>query len=705
MPLFPNLGPEYLDETDRGILQRMESFYAESITINQAFWSEGDIDQRFMAGDQTLWSDIYGNLAAHRKRNFNFNRIRRVVNMVSGYQRRNRKSTIVVPIENADEVTADQFTKIMFWLNGQENILETISEAYQGALVTGMNLLHVWMDYRNDPVSGNIKVDNCSYNEFLIDPYFKKADLSDCNGIWKRSFVNKREAISLLPDHTEVILGLNPNTGGNSGISGKFQFMPESYNYGYNNLLTYDEYYYRDYRTQKMLIDTQTGETFEWRVDDEDRLKDFLRTYPQITTVDQEIPTVKLAIVVEGRVLYHDGLPSGSDVYPFVPVMGYYTPELTEYSYRIQGMVRGLRDSQFLYNRRREIELDILESQVNSGWIYKENALVNPKDVFLSGQGRGLALKEEAQMTDVQRIEAPQVPPSMIQLSELLAREVMEISGVNEELLGSASDEKAGILSMLRQGAGLTTLQVLFDQLDRSQKLLGKIIIKMVQNNFTPGKVKRILNEEPSPQFYNKAFGQYDAAVEEGLNTTTQRQLQFAQLLQLKEAGVPLPDDVLLDAATVQNKAELKQRIQQTQEAAQQQQQLQSEIAMQKAQAEIELTKARSVADQGLGVERMSRVQENQQLAVERAAQAQENLAQARESRADAWLNKVKALKELDQIDLTQIQQLISIMNALKLQDVQEEPVEQPQPTQPEPQAPQGAPTQGPNIMDQLGQL
>jgi hypothetical protein len=97
-----------------------------------------------------------------------------------------------------------------------------------------------------------------------------------------------------------------------------------------------------------------------------------------------------------------------------------------------------------LYNRRRVIELDILESQINSGWIYKENALVNPADVFLSGQGRGLALKTDASMADVQQIQAPQIPPSMIQLSELLAKEVSEISGVNEELLGkrkSAQDK------------------------------------------------------------------------------------------------------------------------------------------------------------------------------------------------------------------------------------------------------------------------
>ncbi len=660
MPLFPQLGPEYYSEKDRGILSQMESFYAESISINQSFWSEASIDTQFEAGDQTLWTDIYGNLPANRRRQLNFNRIRRVINMVSGHQRRNRKSTLVLPIENADEQTADQFTKIMYWLHGQENVLETISESFHGALVTGMNLLHVWVDYRSDPISGNIKVDNCSYNGFLIDPYFRKADLSDCNAIWKRSFLTKRECISLLPDHTEEILGLVSFDG--TGQDGKFQYLPESYNSGYKNLLTYDEYYYKEFRSQKMLVDTQTGESFEWRSSDDDKLKEFLRIYPQVTLIEQEIPTVKLAIVVQGKVMYNGPNPTGSDLFPFVPVLAYYNPQMADYPYRLQGMVRGLRDAQYLYNRRREIELDILESQINSGWKYKENALVNPKDVFLSGQGRGLALKEEALMTDVEQIQPPQIPPSMIQLSELLAREVMEISGVNEELLGSAVDDKAGVLSMLRQGAGLTTLQVLFDQLDRSQRLLGKIVIDLVQTNFTPGKVQRILNEQPSPQFYSKAFGKYDAAIEDGLNTTTQRQLQFAQLLQLKEAGVPIPDDVLLDAATVQNKKELTDKIEQANQAQQQAQEQQMQAAMQEQEARTNLANARATADEGLGLERMSRIEENRAFAVERRAEAKKDIEQAA-------LNKVKALKELDDIDLSQIERLVSLLQTFRAQD------------------------------------
>jgi hypothetical protein len=671
--LFPQLGPQYYNERHKDILSRMEAFYAESITIQQSFWGEADTDERFYSGDQTLWTDVYGNLPATRRRQLTFNRIRRVINLIDGHQRRNRKSTIVTPVENADAETADQFTKIMMWINNQEGVLETISESFHGALVAGMNLLQLWVDYRSDPVSGNIKVDNCSYNSFLIDPYFRKPDLSDCRAIWRRSFLTKRECVSLLPDKEEEVMGLIGNDWG-TGRDGKFQFMPESYNYGMKNLLTYDEYYYRDYRTQKMLVDTETGETMEWRSADEERLKEYLKAFPTVTTIEQDIPTVRLAIVVQGKVMYDGPNPLGIDSYPFVPVFAYYSPQLPYFPWRVQGVVRGLRDAQFLYNRRRIIELDILESQITSGFKYKENALVDPKDIFLSGQGKGIALKEEANMTDVEAIVAPQVPPSMIQLSELLGREIQEISGVNEELLGSAIDDKAGILSMLRQGAGLTTLQVLFDQLDRSQKLLGKLMIDLIQANFTPGKVKKILEgKEPAQQFYSKAFGKYDAVVEEGLNTSTQRQMQFAQLLQLREAGVPIPDDILLESATVTNKKELIEAVVRNQQANQQAQQAQMQSVMEEQQARTDLARARAVADRGLGLERASRVQENQALAGERRAQADKD-------RALAILDLVKAAKEIEGIDIQQIEKALTIANALKQREQPQPPIQEVQP-------------------------
>ena len=658
MALYTGPGVELNEANEKILARRVEDFYLSAQPYTNTYWGEADTDVRFECGDQTVWESFYGNVPLSRRKMFNFNRIRRIINMVSGYQRRNRKSTICTPVENGDMETADQFSKILMWNDQQEGVLETISDAFHGSLITGMNLIHVYMDYRQDPVSGDIKVDNCPYNSFVIDPFFRKKDLSDCTGIMRRSFLSKGTIYSLLPDFVDEFR--NMTSAGRHDE--KFQFMPESFAYDNKNLLTYDEFYYRVNRKQELLVDTQTGETKEWTGKDPEALKLFLQTYPSVIVTSNEIPTVRLTIVVQGRVVWDGPNPMGIDQYPFIPVVAYYNPQVPYYPLRIQGIVRGLRDSQYLYNRRKIIELDILESQLNSGFIYKENALVDPKDVFMTGQGKGIAIKADAQITDVMQIQSPAIPPTTLQVSESLGREIEDISGVNSELLGSAVDEKVGILAMLRQGAGLTTLQGVFDNLDFAQKMLGRLRLKLIQSNFTPGKVKRIIEADPMPQFYNKAFGIYDAAVEEGLNTTTQRQMQFAQLMQLKEVGIAIPDEVILESMTIQNKKQLIDTVKAAQEKQAQMEEMQLQAAVREQHSRAENADALAKANTGLGYERMSRIAENQALAEERRAKAisDENLA---------VLNMVKAIKEVDSMDIDSIHKVVQMLQIIKAQE------------------------------------
>jgi len=47
---------------------------------------------------------------------------------------------------------------------------------------------------------------------------------------------------------------------------------------------------------------------------------------------------------------------------------------------------------------------------------------------------------------------------------------------------------------MLRQGAGLTTLQTIFDKLDYTQRLYGKIRLSAIRKNFSKGKIRNILD-------------------------------------------------------------------------------------------------------------------------------------------------------------------------------------------------------------------
>lgn len=660
--------PESLFAKDfSGIKTKMDQDYLNNISLWAMYWTQGNIAVRAEAGDESLMAQLGVNTGGNGRGNFYYNRIRPICNMLSGYQRDNRKSLIAVPVEGGDQQTADQYTKILLHIFKKENVQETISEAFhQGALITGMNLLHIYLDFSRDPVNGDIKVDNLSYNEYMIDPYFRKPDLSDAQFIRRRTFMDPAAAAAIMPEHMrDEILALPVNLSGLSR-DGKFQYMPESFGYTQGNKLAYDEYYYRDYRKQKMLIDKVTGDVMELNMesDFEDRydLKQFLAENPQITLEEKTVPTVRLAIQIQDKVFY-DGNQTiaGLDDFPFVPVIGFYNKNMPYMYSRISGLCKSLIDPQMLLVRRINLSADYLESTVNTGWMFREGAPVDPKHLMQTGQGRIIPIKDEYQLTDVQPIQPPQIPPSFFQLQDTFDKELYNCAGISQENLGKViSDDSSGFQSALRQRAGLMAQKPLFDRLDTSLRILGDKLITTIQHNWTPAKIKKILEgEEPADLFYNKAFGKYHCQVELGFDTDTQKQMQFLQMLELRNAGIPISDEDMIDAATMQNKNRVLERMQKQQEQAAQMAQQQSESQTQLNLAQAKLANARAMADIGLYNERTSRVEENR-------AMAQQRMHEANMNDSKAMLDKVKALKELEEMDLNHLARLVQLAQQLK---------------------------------------
>ena len=127
--------------------------------------------------------------------------------------------------------------------------------------------------------------------------------------------------------------------------------------------------------------------------------------------------------------------------------------------------------------------------------------------------------------------------------------------------------------------------------------------------------------------------------------------MQMAQMLQLKEAGVPIPDDVLLDAATIQDKKKVIEAVLKNQEEQRQMQTQQVQIQMQKVQADAKLSDARSAAEQGLFMSRMSEIGHNEAMEIEQRARA------VRDENA-GMLDLIKSIKELDTIDINHLSEL-----------------------------------------------
>jgi hypothetical protein len=657
----PTLGSGYLDSNDpngKNIKQMMDWRYTSSYPANAAMWQQGAIDKRFKVGDQSLWSMIYGDNQWSQSRRFFFNLIRRHVNMIAGYQRKNRKSTVTQPIQQDTDSLADDFNKVMKWSEDRDGFQEYFSQGFEGALDTGMSMLHLYPDYTLDPISGDLFTDQVAYNNFLIDPYYRKQDLTDCSFIWRRRWVDKNAAKALLPGYAEEINKMNP-----SGMKdGRFPLQAELINLDTNKLFTYDEFHYRDSRMGTIIIDPKTGESAEWEEEGEDgkdMLKRILQQQPWLMVKKTSIPTVKLCISLGGVPVYDGPNLLNIDQYPMVPMLCYHEPDIQSYAWRVQGVVRNLRDAQYLYNMRKVIELDILQSQINSGWIYPVDAVVDPKAFRQSGQGFLIPLKAGHSPQEIQRVEAPSIPASMMELSRSLAEDITKISGVNEELLGAATDDKSGILAALRQGAGLVTLQTIFDKADYSQRLFGKIRLQAIRKNFSRGKIANILGHEPDERFFSSHSQKYGIAVEEGNYSTTQRQMELQQLLHFKEIGIPISNKDILGAAFITNKKKVIENMQEEQEQQAQAGQQEAQQQAQKDQSEIMERESKSRLNAAKEAEALSKVNES-------GAKIDELKAAAQHKEMESDLNLVKLAMELEDVQFNQIRSAFELAQAMK---------------------------------------
>jgi len=652
----------YIDPSDaeaKNLKGLMDWFYQSNYPTNSTYWLQGAIDKRFKVGDQQLYNQTYGNTSQNVTKFF-FNLVRRHINMICGFQRKNRKSIVTLPIHSEDDPLADDYNKVLRWCDDRDGFQEYLSQAFEGACDTGETLLHLYPDYTNDPISGDLFTDSVAWNNYLIDQYTRKQDLSDCNGIWRRRWTSKAMAKLLLPGYAKEIDKMNP--GGMK--DGRFPIQAELQNVAVSNLFTFDEFYYRATRKAKMIVDPLSGEAIEWEEDEDaskDELKRVLAMQPWLKMQNLEVPTVKMVIALSGNIVYHGKNLLDIDDYPFVPVQCYYEPDIQAYAWRKQGIIRNLRDAQFLYNMRKVIELQLLQSSLNAGWIYPVDVVTDPKAFRQSSGGDGflVPLKSGHLPNEIQRIEPVSIPQSLLELSNSLAEDITKISGVNEELLGSASDDKAGILSMLRQGAGLTTLQTIFDKLDYSQRLYGKIRLQSIRKNFSKGKVRNILGHDADERFFTSHSQKYAVTVEEGNYSATQRQAELQQLLHFKSLGMPISDKAVMKAAIITNKKELIEEMEQQNAQAQQQAQAQSQQAEKMQNAQLMKMFSQSKVD-------MAKEQDLRASSMQKIADLEQIHASAERQSSQADLDMIKAMIELENIDLQNLKSNLELASYIK---------------------------------------
>jgi len=640
-------------ESDREILECFDQSYNHAYYAWDPFFPEAETDLRFYLGDQ--WDESEKRILHEEGRStFVFNRVRRVINLVTGYQRKNRLSSVVAPLEDSDQKTADQLSQLLLYVMSHGEGYRVISDCFGGALKSGWNLAGLHMDYRDDPVNGDIRFTREPWNGFVVDPYFTRLDFSDCSYMLRRKYLPVDMVVSLLPTMEKEIREISLKGWERDD---KFTWLPYQRQPSGQDQLAYSEMWRKKWKSQPVIVDMETGQYADWEGDRDDfeRLR---AIQPSFELTSRQKQYVQLDVIINDHVMKTEIDPYGLDEYPFVPFVAIFEPESDQWGLKVQSLIRCMRDPQRETNRRRSQMVDILDSQINSGWIATEGTVVNPRSLFQNSQGKVIWRNADAPPGSVEKIPPAQIPPSMFQLQQQFDADITEIAGVNDAAFGQIeSANESGVMQMLRQGAAITNLQDVFDNLRYSQLALSRKALKLIQT-WSSAKVQRIIQDEPTAEFYDGKFTKYDAVVQEGILTDTQRQMFFRQLVDLKQLGEPIPPMLLAKAAPLQGKSQYYEEMQAYQEQQAQAEQQQAAVNQELLNAQKNLADSRSLEQLAGAKERFTRSVANLGLEDERNAQAVEN-------RADAAYKRAQTAAELEEMGINNAQAYLDLAERL----------------------------------------
>ena len=627
-----------------------------------------------LAASGYTWSDNeIKELTKEGREPLELNIMRRPLQFFSGYLRDNLNSVVVSPVEGSDQETADQFTKLQYYIWDKGGGYNTFLDACDEGFKSGISLCGIQMDYSKDFVNGEISFYNRTYNSFYLDPTFERIDLQDCAFAITRDLLSKPLVKQLLPFVSpEVIDNIHGSFRDNKFRSYHPNFTTLSRN---RNLMAYDQYYKKGTRTRKFLVDESTGffrDITDLSPDEKKVLEDGINRimrlhheYEEAGEDKSKLPVVlkmqdvqrefvELNIMLNGiRVYCGDDKTGINHTYPFAPCICYMEPSIWMPSQRLQGIASTLWSAQRQFNKRHMKIVDMMDSTIATGFKYLIGSVPDPQDMQQSGQNKLIGVDPE---------HAPSGLDSVQQYQAILDQLTLTLANINESVLGvdeGGNTQISGRLAQVRIAQGLRGNRKIFDNVECTQTILGGLVLKAIQNNYSPAKVERIIGESPTQQFYEKDFEQYDAVLKEGVRSQSQRDAYYYELVNLKREGiVDVPQEEITKHLPISSVSDLQEAIEKQQEKAAQEQQKIDELE----QMTLKLQNAKINAENSLSGVRQAR--EHGELAL-----AEERVSEAAENRAQAALARAKTITEIAEMETDRVLRVAEFVRSLELEE------------------------------------
>ena len=570
------------------------------------FINKADKCDKFFAGDQWLQSDLNA-LALQRRPAITINKIISTLGTLFGEQIYNRSETIFRPSSGATPELAETLTKVYKQIGQNNQLAWARSELFADGVIRSRGFLDVRLDF-TDSMLGEVRVDNLNSKNVVIDPDAEEYDPDKWNDVFTTKWVTPQDVAVLFSEDDAEYLKIKDGSSFPYGydsierVRDRFGgVLPLAGYYGIHephglrrNIRLLDRQY-RKLDKQLHFVDVKTGDMrpvpHSW---DRDRIALVLEKAGGIlSTTKKLVKRIRWTVTADNVVLHDDWSPyKHFTVVPYFPYFRYG---------RTIGLVENLLGPQELLNKVSSQELHVVNTTANSGWKLKAGALKNMSIEELEQKGASTGLVIELDdIQNAEKIQPNQTPQGLDRISYKAEEHIKTISNISDSMQGFDREDVAAKAIQAKQSRGSINMTKVMDNLERTDYLLARNILDIVQEYYTEPRVMNITHDDLLMQSetievntYNEATGQiendltlgeYDIIITSTPYRATLEDSQFEQAMAMREAGVAVPDDVLIENSRLQRKAEILKKMQGDQNSPEAQAQRQLQARAQEAE-------------------------------------------------------------------------------------------------------------------------
>ena len=561
------------------------------------------------------------------------NTILPTVNAVLAEQSSKKADIQFKPRGGGKQDIADVLTKVYAQIADNNKLEWTEAQVFSDGLIQDRGWFDVRIDF-DDHVNGEVRIESKDPLDILIDPDAKHYDPRTWNEIFETKWMSIDEIEEQYGQKEADQLRMLAETGTTLGAD-SMEFEEERY--GDTDEYNYGQQYPGDPENARLLrsirvierqyyklkdcifyVDPVTGDKREVPYNWSKKKREQFADQFALDIIEKKMRKVRWTVTADTVVLFDDWSPYAHfTLVPFFPYFRRGKPF---------GMVRNLLSPQEQLNKITSQELHIVNTTANSGWIVENGSLagMTADDLEEHGAETGLVLEFNRGSTPPAKIPPNQIPTGLDRLGQKAAQNIKQISGITEAMLGMDSPEVSGVAINAKQNRGSLLLQVPLDNLAKTRQYLAEKVLMLVQAYYTEERIIQITDESdpykpreqvklnqqtPEGEVINDlTLGEYDVIVGTAPARDNFDEMQFAEAIELRNVGVPIPNDMIVEYSHLSRKADIANRIRQlegtappTEEQVQLQQfQMESQIRstqLEIAKLEAEVTNLQTAAE------------------------------------------------------------------------------------------------------------